>query len=628
MGAALLFWGWRTGHLVAGLLLAVVLEASRKVPARLDWGERDMRRVWDITVLLYAAAAVFCYMTWEVSEALLSFLQWQPLIFFPLMAVQAYHCRLEVSLSTFLWLWRRRPGAEGPGLNGSYVYVCLCLLAASAVSDWDPFFYGGLSVLAGWALWSGRPRRLSAPILAGLYLGVVAIGYLGQQQLRFLHIQIERKTAEWIRVFQRSAFDDLTAHTSMGRVGEMKDSGRIVLQFEPDPQAPAPARLRQASYNKLYVSTWFGAQRQLRPVPPVSLDEWNLVRGAEGKWSARVFMQLPGGRGLLPLPVGTVRLQHLPANEVMQTQFGAVRVDGVPGPLSLVLRHGADRLHDQSPVPTDLIVPAIEEDAVSRAAEEMGLARGQDTDEILSRLATFFGNHFKYVPYQTGVEWRLTARDSLMKRFLLEERSGHCEWFATATVLLLRQAGIPARYATGFAVQPSARSGAGFLIRERDAHAWALAYVNGAWREVDFTPGGWAAIEADRGAWYGPLVDGVSKFWFRYTWWRASTPLGGLVPYALAGAAVAFGLDALQAQASAEAIRAGHRLADWPANRSLPRMRFAFLPCGTSAGHPRPWAFAGGNHEGLAGARLLAGSLSGRRRGIGGGTGDALPTSI
>jgi transglutaminase-like putative cysteine protease len=44
------------------------------------------------------------------------------------------------------------------------------------------------------------------------------------------------------------------------------------------------------------------------------------------------------------------------------------------------------------------------------------------------------------------------TNETPLARFLLRTRSGHCEYFATATVLLLRQLGIPARYAVGYAV--------------------------------------------------------------------------------------------------------------------------------------------------------------------------------
>ena len=61
-----------------------------------------------------------------------------------------------------------------------------------------------------------------------------------------------------------------------------------------------------------------------------------------------------------------------------------------------------------------------------------------------------------------------------MSRFLLRTRSGHCEYFATATVLLLRQLGIPARYAVGYAVHEA--TGRKYVVRQRDAHAWCLVW--------------------------------------------------------------------------------------------------------------------------------------------------------
>jgi transglutaminase-like putative cysteine protease len=74
--------------------------------------------------------------------------------------------------------------------------------------------------------------------------------------------------------------------------------------------------------------------------------------------------------------------------------------------------------------------------------------------------------------------------------FLLERRPGHCEYFASAAVLLLRCLGVPARYVTGFYAWE--RTGPREVtVRERDAHAWAEAWVEGqGWVTVDATPAG------------------------------------------------------------------------------------------------------------------------------------------
>ena len=53
-----------------------------------------------------------------------------------------------------------------------------------------------------------------------------------------------------------------------------------------------------------------------------------------------------------------------------------------------------------------------------------------------------------------------------------------CEYFATATVLVLRRLEIPARYATGFSVHEP--SGDGYVVRYSDAHARTLSGIPSA----------------------------------------------------------------------------------------------------------------------------------------------------
>ena len=76
--------------------------------------------------------------------------------------------------------------------------------------------------------------------------------------------------------------------------------------------------------------------------------------------------------------------------------------------------------------------------------------------------------------------------------FLNVSRAGHCEFFATAAVLLLRNAGIPARYVTGFLCQEKSSAGDYYVVRSIHAHAWCEAYLKdrGEWVIADFTPDG------------------------------------------------------------------------------------------------------------------------------------------
>jgi hypothetical protein len=85
-------------------------------------------------------------------------------------------------------------------------------------------------------------------------------------------------------------------------------------------------------------------------------------------------------------------------------------------------------------------------------------------------------------------------------------------------VLLLRQAGIPARYATGFSVQE--KKGKQWVVRERHGHAWCLAWLNGAWRNVDTTPASWSEMEAARASFWERLTDVWSRAWYEFSKWR------------------------------------------------------------------------------------------------------------
>lgn len=70
--------------------------------------------------------------------------------------------------------------------------------------------------------------------------------------------------------------------------------------------------------------------------------------------------------------------------------------------------------------------------------------------------------------------------------FLEESDTGYCVHFATAAAVLLRGAGIPARYVEGYMVRTEA--GEGTVVTGKEAHAWAEYYDGGVWRILEATP--------------------------------------------------------------------------------------------------------------------------------------------
>ncbi len=71
--------------------------------------------------------------------------------------------------------------------------------------------------------------------------------------------------------------------------------------------------------------------------------------------------------------------------------------------------------------------------------------------------------------------------------FLWANKNGHCEYFAGAFVLLARSIGVPARLVLGYRVGERNPYFSHYVVRRKNAHAWAEVYVDG-WTTYDPTP--------------------------------------------------------------------------------------------------------------------------------------------
>ncbi|MFC2006390.1 DUF4129 domain-containing transglutaminase family protein [Chloroflexota bacterium] len=73
--------------------------------------------------------------------------------------------------------------------------------------------------------------------------------------------------------------------------------------------------------------------------------------------------------------------------------------------------------------------------------------------------------------------------------FIFEQREGVCTDFASAMVVMLRSAGIPARLCAGYLHGKLDDTTGNFIIRARDFHVWPEVYLYGyGWVEMEVTP--------------------------------------------------------------------------------------------------------------------------------------------
>ena len=128
------------------------------------------------------------------------------------------------------------------------------------------------------------------------------------------------------------------------------------------------------------------------------------------------------------------------------------------------------------PLPMNsLVPPKVHTDRMDRLASKI-FGRAQDPLEKVELLREFFRRERFAASLGEGVLPMPTKFSSISKllpieRFLFVNKEGSCEWFASASALLLRMAGVPTRLVAGFRIS-SNQIGNSLTISNADAHAW------------------------------------------------------------------------------------------------------------------------------------------------------------
>jgi len=567
LAAALFFWGWQTGFWVEGAIMAVVLESSRFVKARWELSDDDFARIWTFCTLLTLAALIFAFAnnagpasfsklfespnftTERVagnSSALtaIALIRWLPMIFFLFIAAQMFSPRAGIPLETIsLILWRRRKKALKAGrplppsrnVNISYPYFVMCLFAASGHAATDNTFFWGLSGLLAWALWPHRSRRFVLVVWAGALATAIVLGYFGQRGMGRLTRLAEEYNPQWLSRFMGQRTDPKESRTEIGHIGRMKLSGKIVIRLEPKNGATVPTYLREASYRIYESQIWHAgsSRKDFTGVTetPLNSGNWPLLLSQTNPAAVNIACYLNGinaqdhnPEGLLPLPLDCGRLENLFAYVLQKNSAGAVLTEG-PGLVVFDADYGSGSTIDSLPntgssfiTNEDLDVPAKEKPALDEVIAGLNVAGKSDEAKLLA-ISGFFNRNFKYSLWQ-DIPPIAGTNETPLSRFLLHTRSGHCEYFATATVLLLRELHIPARYAVGYAVHEG--SGRKYVVRMRDAHAWCLVWNRDArvWQSFDTTPGSWVADEEQHASALQFISDSWSWIQFQFAKFR------------------------------------------------------------------------------------------------------------
>ncbi len=134
--------------------------------------------------------------------------------------------------------------------------------------------------------------------------------------------------------------------------------------------------------------------------------------------------------------------------------------------------------------------------------------------ERVERIQRWFHDQFTYT-----LTLPASAEEATVEHFLFERRAGHCEYFSTAMIVLLRSLGIPSRQVNGFLGGDWNAFGQYLAVSQNRAHSWVeVWFPRVGWVTFDPTPSASQAGSTSRTwAWPGRfLVDGLQHRWNKW----------------------------------------------------------------------------------------------------------------
>lgn len=440
----------------AGIRLVLVLILI-KLFSRLS--ERDELQIFALSFLLLAAATT-------VNEELTFGLLFAAYVLVGTFSLAVFHLRSELSARPRLVLY------GGVPLNRSYIAVLVGM--------------SGIILASSLAIFFLFPR--------------LGLGFFAQQSRDGVSV---------------TGFSE---HVELGGHGAIRDNPEVVMRVEfPDGRWPDAESIhwRTMTFDEYDGRAWARSRRGRPRTLPRSGGHYDLtdVHPSDGERGQLQIYLEPLGTNILPV-VWPARAARLGTTEFVMPwgpRSGALRVDRygdlrhtIESELGIayVLTVGTEPTRrEQLEAPRDryLQVPALTS-RVRTLATEIA-ADVTDVDQRATEIRDHLQSNYDYTTDLPPVG------DDPVDSFLFETRRGHCEYFATTMVMLLRANGIHARLVNGFLGGKWNDVGGYLAVRQGDAHSWVEYWSPGiGWVPIDPTP----ASESLMG---GGFVDSAREYW-------------------------------------------------------------------------------------------------------------------
>ncbi|HJT21455.1 MAG TPA: DUF3488 and transglutaminase-like domain-containing protein [Nitrospira sp.] len=284
----------------------------------------------------------------------------------------------------------------------------------------------------------------------------------------------------------------------LGTIGSVKQDPQVVMRVElPDrPGGMDRLYLRGVAYDRYGGRSWTAGHTRRRSLGTFG-DETYVVQSAASRRTERSSLSIQ--QDILLEALDTAVLFAAPFPESVTGDLPGVQSDSMaalylPFPTSSRIRYSVvsrqpqivlnDRTVTTAEYPRSILERYLQLPELSEKVAELSRHVVRSAATPYERIIAIQDHLQRSYRYSLDVETAASLHP--LEDFLFVRKSGYCEHYATAMVIMLRAVGIPARLVTGFLATEWNEFGGYFTVRQRDAHAWV---------EVYFAPSGWMTFD-------------------------------------------------------------------------------------------------------------------------------------
>ena len=326
-----------------------------------------------------------------------------------------------------------------------------------------------------------------------------------------------------------SGFSDTV---DLGSIGPIKRDRSVVMRVELPDRPPHEVErfyLRGVAFDRYDGRSWANQLSHRRNLSEDSPETFTL------RWN-QSHQPLPHGPALrqhIQLePLDTPVLFAAPFAESINGRFPAVQADVtgalyVPFPSSTRIEYSAvsrsntvaaaDLQPQQATYPElflrHFLQLPVQSERIAALARDVAESQRTTYDKAVA-IQDHLSRHYRY-----SLDAPLAAQAHPLEEFLFDRKTGYCEHYATAMVIMLRAIGIPARLVTGFLATEWNEYGNYYVVRQQDAHAWVEVHLpHSGWVMMDPTPADGDSAGSVPPAWHTvqSMLDSVRLRWNRF----------------------------------------------------------------------------------------------------------------